>query len=476
MITFTPGYLLHLVPTIGLPPGFKVDKNNLLALLKKLSSRDLKDKLLSQSSYERADLLSIVNDHDSLASLNYLVHRILYFFFNPQREWKVTETPLLEMHYMFARAEHILGLTDRLEFEAPGKKYTFKSDGEYASVSLQHITEHLKLYKNKFANNIIERISAAYEHSLSLITPCYNHYVENADIQFYERYKNNEMSYISAGWYRHGVSLVCYGDYLIYTNRGEAGDQRNGAKIYKIKNKSRVTAEFFKKIISDNIPNAAAFHRILGLVVDLDNPLFSFRCRGQRHPTCSFANAKSNVEPMLVLAQAGPSATYNELKKQYDSHQRRNYKYFTSFMRDREIDEIIKSMFYATNIHLMHFYAALAKKIIREHHGKNRGFVKDKEEIKRACDFYDRIPTKVRYIIDSDPDFVELIKEIQIQKDSLVYSRPSDLLPKTYFIRTDNKAFKVNVDKDCVVAINDKAVPKMHFSYKTAKTLIRKMI
>ncbi len=478
MITFSTDAILQLVKDDMLPAGFKIDKNNLLSLLQH-SAHATEKVLAASSSFKHGDLLEIINDYDTLSSLRYQAIRLLYFHFNPKREWKASKTPVLEMHYMFSRTEHILGLTDTLDFVVQGKKYALKTAGEFIAVSLKHITEYLRMFGEKYPSEINDQITAAYEHSLSLIVPCHNRYQSDAAKSFLERYKSNQLTLVSTGWEKHGVSLTFFGDYLVYTNRGSEGNPFYGSRIFRIKNKAMITTKLLDKFIPDNIPNGKAFHRILSTIVDLNKPVALFRCKSQRHPTCTFANTKSNIEPLIVLAQAGPFATQKELMDIYQvEYKRRKYKMFSSFIRDREIDEIIKSMFYANNIHLVYFYAALAKKIIREHHGKqlngeDRGFIKDREEIKRACDFYARIPQKIKTVMNNDHNFVSLMEEIHLKSQNLVNNTPYSLWPQTHYIRTGGRAYKVNVEKGCIVAINNNETPKMHFSYKQAKTLIR---
>lgn len=475
MITFSPDVILQLVKDNMLPPGLKIDKKNLLSLLN--HGYQTTEKILAaRSSFNHADLLEIINDYDTLSSIRYQAIRVLYFHFNPKREWKASKTPVLEMHYMFSRTEHILGLTNTLTFEVQGKKYNLKADGEFVAVSLKHITEYLRMFSEKYPSAINDEITAAYEHTLSLIVPCHNAYQPDAAKSFFDRYKNNQITYIATGWQYHGVGLAFFGDYLVYTNRGIDGNPFYGSRIFRIKNKSMITTKLFDKFIPDNIPNGKVFHNILATIVDLNNPVASFRCKQQRHPTCSFANSKSNIEPLIVLAQAGPFATQESLMAIYSvEYKRKKYKMFSSFMRDREIDEIIKSMFYANKIELVYFYAALAKKFIKEHHGKkikgkDRGFIKDREEIKRACDFYARIPKKIKLVMKNDHDFVSLMEEIRLKNhNNASYS----LWPQTHYIRSGGRGYKVNVTKGCIVAINDNETPKMHFSYKQAKTLIR---
>ncbi len=178
------------------------------------------------------------------------------------------------------------------------------------------------------------------------------------------------------------------------------------------------------------------------------------------------------IEPLKVLVDAGPYASLEQLHACFaKEYNRRNYKFFGNFVRDAEIDEIIKSMFYADHKHLQYFYVALAKQIIREHHGKNRGYIKDDEEIRRACDFYERIPYKIKRLINNDFSFVSLMEEVK-EKNQQLTTGKKYFWPQTFFVRSKQVSYKVKTEKGCIISINDNPTPPIHFSYENARRVI----
>ncbi|MBS0286762.1 MAG: hypothetical protein JSR17_05660 [Proteobacteria bacterium] len=452
-------------------------KQQLLSGLKEWSFTQIEQTILKDKNFNEADLLAIVNDYDSLKTIHQQAISLLYRYFNPKREWKTSQTPLLEMYYAVSKAGHVLGLSGLIQFQVGTTQYRFDPEGEYSSVSLQYITEHLALYNQKHPSGVCEAITEAYQFSLSLSHASTNHYHEIAGKFFANHYQAGKLVYLSSGWYKHGIGIALYGDYLIYCNRGQAGDQRFGCKVFRIKDKSKINQEFFNKIGTWHFKSATELHNLLSTVIDFDSPTLKFRCKGQRHGTCAYVNAKSIVEALIVMIQAGPYSSKAELDEAYNTeYKRKKYKCFTSFVRDLEIDELIVSMFYAQNIELLHFYAHLAKEIIRQHHGKGRGYIKDNEEIKRAYNFYHRIPDKVKRLMDNDHSFAQIMRELKVQYEKISCTSTDNLSkwPHVEYVRgyETHHRYKVNIDNGHIVSINDNPTPKMRFSFRQARELI----
>lgn len=453
-----------------------LSKQELLIALKEQSFVKI-EQIIRDKNFNEADLLTIVNDYAALKRIHPQAISLLYRYFNPKREWKTSSTPLLEMYHTVKKVGHVLGLSGKIKFQVDTTKYRFDPEGEYSTVSLQYIAEHLALYQQKYPTEAGELITQAYQFSLSLAHLSTNHYKPNAALLFANRYHEGKLVYLSTGWEGHGIGLGFYGDYLIICNRGKDGDQHHGCQVYKIKNKSKLTEEFFNKLGTWRFRDSKGLNAVLATVIDLDKPMLKFRCKGQRHGTCSYVNAKSIVEALIVLTQASQNPTVNELADIYNTeYKRKKYKDFTRFVRDLEIDELIVNMFYAKDKTLLHFYANLSKEIIRQHHGKGRGFIKDKDELKRAWNFYTRIPEKVKRIINNDNSFVELMKQIKVKHDYIV---PPAILsisqwPHYQYVK-DSKSqlsYKVNIEQGNIVAINDNPTPKLPFSFRRAKELI----
>ncbi len=454
----------------------KFDRTQLIYLLRNLDREDIRDLILSPACPSRSDLLQLSHEYSFLSTIDSDTIKLLYHFFNPRRLWQESETPLLDMTYFTYRAGHVLGLSDYIEFESQGRKFKLDPEGEYTEVSLNLLKTQVDAFRKAFPSKANDAIFEALQHSSGLIEYQANTYKKGTEKDFFDRYKSNQMTFLSAGWHKHGVGLAFYGKYLIYCNRGHAGDRRYGCKIFEIQDLKGVNEALFRKLIS-HMDYPSEFHAILEKIIDFKNPVVRFRSKPQKRGTCTYMNPKSSIEAMIVLLQAGPFASHEMLLEIYQQeYYRRKYKNFTCFIRNREIDELVIDMFYANHPDLITFFAELTKAIIWEHHGKDRGFIKDDQEVERAIDLFERIPDKIKRVINNDKKFLELMDKVKakhqkILDDKMDKSNKSAQIKYIY----DYKKWalhKVSINKGCIFEVDGNPTPKMHFSYREARRLI----
>ncbi len=462
--------------------GRRFDKKQLNYLLKNLSMQDVRDFVLETGCYYSADLTAICNDFSLLKAFTYNTIKLLYHYLNPIRHWRTSITPFLDMAYFSYRAGHVLGLDADIKLKLTGQVYTFKTGAEYSEVSLKILVNYLDAYRQRYPSPIFDAIYLAMKssHSLFIKNSCY--YRTDAAKIFLQQYNENKIAYVSAGWdgdpYGHGVGVALYGNYLVYCNRGPGGDRRSGCKIFEITDTSLINEAFFQRLGS-SLDNMNEFHKIIGKVINFKDPIVKFKSKQQNHPNCTFANPKSTIEALILLVQAGPVVSRQALTKLAATEQksvRRKYKNFTTFIRDREIDELIKNMFYATHPDLLVFYAELTKTIIREHHGKNRGYIKDKQEVIRAVDLYARTPNSIKDLIKKDIEFTELMKKIKAEQKTLIQEKEAPLhaWSRTQIIRgyKNQGNHKVVIKKNYIVSVDGTTTPKMPFSMRNARKMI----
>ncbi len=454
----------------------RFDREQLIYLLQNLDREDIRDLILSPYCPSRSDLLQLSHEYSFLSTIHSDTIKLLYHYFNPKRLWQESQTPLLDMTYFTYRVGHVLGLSKYIEFESQCRKFKFDPQGEYCEVSLNLLMNHMDAYRQANPSKIANAIFEALQHSYRLIEYQSNAYRSGTEIDFFERYKNKQLTFLSAGWSGHGVGLAFYGKYLIYTNRGQAGDRRFGSKIFEIKNINLVNPSLFRNLIS-HLHSPSEFHAILETIIDLKDPVAKFRSKPQKRGTCTYVNPKSSVEPMIVLLKAGPFASKEKLLEVYlEEYNRKKYKHFTTFTRNREIDELIVDMFYAKHPDLIRFFAELTKAIIREHHGKDRGFIKDDQEVARAIDLFERIPDKVKTHIVKDIQFMTRMDELKAKNQQFLDKRNSSKIKwahvKYLYDHKKMKAHKISIDNGCIVNVDGNPTPKMHFSYREARRLI----
>lgn len=444
-------------------------------LLMNLSDESINNFLLASKCYTEQDLLELCNDIDALKKLSGDKIKLLYHYFNKCRRWQESLTPLLDMHYFSYRVGHVMGLKGTLDVIIDNHQFKFSLEYAPAEVSLKVLSDYLNTYSQSQLSPVFSVISQAVKKNWVLILPNTSTYGESAYSTIFEQYRSNELTFISCGWPGHTVVLVLYGDYLIYTNRGEAGDSIYGSKIFKLTDRNKITADFVKKLINSSSPKA--FNESLTKIINFKKPVVRFFSKHQKYANCTFANPKSCVESMLVLHQAGPFASPIKVKNIAAKEQNRNkYKQFTTFIRDREIDELIKNMFYAKHPHLIQFYAALVKRIISAHHGKRNLTVKDKQEQRRALDLFERTPTLVQQIISKDTVWMGFFKKLQ---DSQTPPPFNPLLLPQYKTVLNTQAYrshKVQMDKGYIIAIDGVQTPKTAYSFKNVRKLCTQVL
>ena len=452
------------------------DKDQLIYLIKNLSSHQLWDLVLSSPRLSIQNLKEICNDFGLISTLNTETGKLIYKAMNPAKQVKSMKatTPYLDMYYYACRYGHVLGLSQSLSLKINNQVLKLQTNGEFAQISLSLLIHFLDKYHERFHDTCFKPITEAITSCSDLYkNNCYE-YKDNAAGVLQKRYHDKKLTFITTGWYGHGIGITLYGKYLAFRNRGEAGNMIFGGKIYEIKNPALVN-NLICKLVHRQI-NARSFHALLSTVVELDNPVLKLFSKAQKRGNCTFANPKSSIMDMLLLQQVGPNATHDALMTaEKQRHYRRIYKEFTKFIRNDEIDEIIKNMFYATHPHLIQFYAELVKAYITEHHGKKRGYVKDRQEIIRAYDLYERSTSQVQAILKTDGDFMTLVSQVKNDYEHLdghpncIHQPPHSTLVWDYKRRCHRQ---VAVEKGMILAIDNTPTPKMRFSFKMAKKLM----
>lgn len=324
------------------------------------------------------------------------------------------------------KASHSLGLSFQVTFPA-SKSATMngvtlqepyqileKSEGTYGMEGIHFLDAKLKKYKKcnlELANKLKtpwSSIKNAFDFRVKLDPS--SHW-ENVT-----RYKNNEMVIIPAGWTGHAVSLVFYKNKLIITNRGIHGDQSFGSKIYSIPDNKLhlIDNSLFHEINNCRYQKSIHLHKVLDRLVDIENPLAKFPSKGQKHGTCGFVNHKSSIEAMLYLLALDNRNISEEKAKQYA---RKQYKEFTHFIREDEVNEIIKTIQDEKNKAKFDLYIQLVKQIIIEHHStpdqkeeKESPIRVKNVEMDRTLRLINALPKSYLDAIKKDPNLVEPLK------------------------------------------------------------------
>lgn len=448
-------------------------------LFKHLNRDHIRDLILSANCFARKDLIALCKQQVTIEQLDKNILKLIYSYLNPNRKWSISETPLLDMYYFAYRAGHVLGVTENIRVVIGGSTKVIKTSGDYNATSMKLLVEKLNAYKQSCPSPLFNSIYRIMHDCYQKLELASNTYTADSNEYFYEKYLRDEIVFVSTGWVGHTVGVALYGRFLVYCNRGQHGDQVNGIKIYAINDTSKVDKDFFNGITRVN-GNYSDFIKTLKTITDLGRPLARLKKKGQKRGDCSFSNPKAIIEALIVLLQVPPDANIYQLMTviRRESN-RKKYRTLSQFIRDKEIDELIKNMYYAEhNTLLVRYYAELVKAFIKEHPGHNNTAANYQSELFRACDLYFRCPQKIKALLKTDVIFMQLMNSLKREKNKILLARGGDPLDKKrrmLIYRLNGTRHTVTVKRDTITHIDGTTVPRMRHSFSQAKRLCQKM-
>lgn len=423
-------------------------------------------------SFPLQTLKEIVNDGKNLRTIPEVKIGLLYHYLNPTRCWKTSMTPLLDMYYFSKRCGHILGISTSISTKTNEYHFNYSTQFEFSEVFFNILTKYLDSYRHRYPCAVWDEIYYGYQRTNRLMQKFSNLYHKGAHLELWEQYQQDKLVILTFSSNRHASGIALRGKYIVYSNRGPGGDPRAGCKIFEITNSS-LLYNFIKSITTNEFNSYNQFHSELAKLIVFKNPVARFRSKSQKYSNCTLANLKSLLEPLMVLVQSNPQATPLEIKKiAYRESKRGKYKHFTKTIRDGEIDELIKNMFYATNEPLIHFFANLTKMIIREHHGKEteKNTLKNKQEIIRAVTLFERLPETVLKIVKQDTKFMDLINKVQNENQPIVeQAKPLAITWQRDRLYQRNN---ITVDNGYIIAVNEIDTPKMPYTNRNVRKLL----
>ncbi|MCS5712175.1 hypothetical protein [Candidatus Berkiella aquae] len=455
--------------------SIQLPKKQLSYLLRNLNWKGIQDFLLV-GNYFSEDLLELCQDFDELKVIPEFAIKILYHYFNVSRQWSASVTPLIDMYYFAYRAGHVLGLGDPVTMSYHGHQYSFQTGYAPTEVSAKVLIDYLDAYaKTNYSSPLFVEIEEAYRRNWQLLIKNTCSYQDNAAKTLLAQYQANKLIALTPGWDDHAVSISLRGDYLVYTNRGPCGDPRYGSKIFKIKAQSLIDEDFLKELMTAQ--SHTTFNNLLKRVIDFKSSVARFSSKIQKYDNCTFSNPKANIEALIVLLQTKPDASEAEIREvAFAERNRRKYKRFSNFMRNREIDELVKNMFYAQHPMLIQFYAHLVKQVIIAHHGQRNKTIKDRNDRARALDLFARTPLKIQTLIRQDSAFMATFD--QIPKPAARKTPTGFLWRHIEYVKKNRGYYshKVEVEDGYISAIDDIATPKMTFSYANTRRLCMRVL
>lgn len=165
----------------------------------------------------------------------------------------------------------------------------------------------------------------------------------------------------------HSAALALYKDHLIYCNRGMNHTLKLGTHVYKIKDKSKITPEFFIALHRpDDLSMEAIESTILSVVES--SSLILLPSKSHRHKTCVVVNLKSAFEGILFVMYFERTGNVS-LSMEYAE---RDYKYLTTFLRDDQLEKLLHCLRQSDNQSDRTFFIDIVVEMLRRHHSEER--------------------------------------------------------------------------------------------------------
>lgn len=267
------------------------------------------------------------------------------------------------------RYGHSLGISSDITIDGPtvGSTAEIRTDASYSLVSISQLNNELELYKKSITVPKLQKkwdeIFEAFKFEERYLRFSEGEKAVTAEnllkramgeLEPEKLVEPPKLTTIPCGWLEHDFAIAIYKDYFIVCNRGQGlHPDRKGTHIYKLTDEAKKILKEQGYIESlrpkgDRLPMVDIMSR-LNRVVDASNVVAALPSKAQKHGTCSFVNAKALCEGILFVQNLEEGRTLGQMESQTEIQNamkaaRIEYKKFTQYLRDSEIDRIIAEM------------------------------------------------------------------------------------------------------------------------------------
>lgn len=275
---------------------------------------------------------------------------------------KMEYDKLTNLIKVIKEAGHVLGFTRRILGIEPTHMFNKKAGYDLLNSFLENLPSELyssTLHQHYTPPNSI--IREALDRSEKYLIK------SNIDIHHKSIIRDHQagkLVILPVSWPGHAITLIAWNDLLIVCNRGE-NKLEQGVSVFKIPN-GNLTEAFLQSVMPQNEPSAPQVLKGISAHVDVRNPILSFPTQDQKYSNCGFVNLKSSLQPILCFIKflefkrihEGVAPDLNStlleplthnghaidpLLKQCMEEAKKEYKFFTEFMRDRKVMELCKT-------------------------------------------------------------------------------------------------------------------------------------
>lgn len=264
---------------------------------------------------------------------------------------------LLKRIHFIKQKGHSLGISgevlmEDLEAADKGKQIAITFENYSPESSIEHLTD---LFNEYVASRALKPGFEKISGHLTAIQEAYQGLLANTKLAqksgvLADRIAAGKLTILKAGWSEHFMSIAALGDHLIFCNRGYGVAKSGlGSQIYKFGDLARVRLkEKMINSLSDYVATEKEIFARINRIMPKEDLLEEIEAEDQKYGTCTFVNQKSIIRPILYLLERKKLAlalskpeTDMDVMNKAEIFAKKEYKNFTRWMRDREIDDIV---------------------------------------------------------------------------------------------------------------------------------------
>ncbi len=256
---------------------------------------------------------------------------------------------------------HIMGLDKTFKLKLGHVDFNISSTSYHDLSSIKLLVENIIDY-NKFIARSGDEATLGYFKAITEAFSAeidYLKFEENPLVQaskLCNQYKQNKLIIFPCVWKGHSTTIALYKDCMVVCNRGQGGDRGHGTMIYRVKDRNLITPEFIASLYPSGTRKKQEEIESRYKAVIQTVPIAKLPSKGQKYGTCSFVNAKSMIEGILYIMvkdrfdqnnvprSAQASETQELTNRLAETYAEKQYKKFTTFIRDRQIDSLIEAI------------------------------------------------------------------------------------------------------------------------------------
>lgn len=284
---------------------------------------------------------------------------------------------------------HIFGFSDKIG--------NIPSTGHYSYESYRLLESLLHSMNDEWVQKYFDAPDSCLKKAFNLAIEWLECVSHASHQDFIDLFNTGNPVILPIAYSGHAFTMIAWNNILIICNRGEGQSREHTIDVYKIPNDTeskpgKITLAFLQAIMpTDSMPSSASVFEAIRAFTAHKKPMMVLLSHSQKHGTCSFANIKSALYPLLCFikllehAKLGTHNLNSELLEAYLSEPQKisvlktlvktarlEYKSFTNGMRNFKLDALYEEFnLLPKNTKARSLYLAIFECILYQHHGQS---------------------------------------------------------------------------------------------------------